>query len=388
MKEFVASADVAALTYLLTQLAGSFAASLPHQRASLAYKIDRVCAALTACASKGPESGVAAAAFIHASGLNAVADVVEVRGRLPSMTPFNVMRLLIHVFDRATAPWNSPPAPQQWVRLANSLLKAEPLDWMAVVPGQIDKVFAGLSFFCHQVREMHALCEWAAARYAKPRNWQDWNGRLLDGATCNLVTNLLSASHASSRRHAWTFEGTGTLHCMVATMLRSDAERDKDAAASALRQALACFNAPTNGEAHNELCAHWVSTGFVNVLQQCRSALLKFRRCADGGVIHVRWNGGGALLDDIARCLAANVRVAEANAAAAQANAEAQRRARAEEAEAKAEEAVAEAKAAAIAAATVAATVAAMPAAALCSGMHVKAEDVDVCLAQVVAATD
>jgi hypothetical protein len=102
------------------------------------------------------------------------------------------------------------------------------------------------------------------------------------------------------------------------------------------------------------MCAHWISTGFVQRLGWCRTILN-------------RSNEGIALLDDIARCTAANNRIAEANAAAEQAKAEAQMRARAEEA-------VAQAKAAAVAAAAL--------------DMHVKAEDVDICLAQVVTSTD
>jgi PAS domain-containing protein len=345
-QEFVASADVGALTYLLTGLAGSLATAQLHQRAAFANDIDQVCAAITAHAS-GPESDAAAAAFIHASGLNAVADVAEARGHLPS----TAARLLTSVLGRATTPWHSPPSPQQWVRLANSLLEAEPLDWMADVP--IDEVFAGLSLFCHEVRELHALCEWVAARHAAARA-SIWEGGALNLAACTLVTNLLSASHASSRRHAWTFERTGTLERMQKTIERHISQSDEEAAVSGLRRALACFNAPANGEAHNELCAHWISTGFVQRLGWCRTILN-------------RSNEGIALLDDIARCTAANNRIAEANAAAEQAKAEAQSRARAEEA-------VAKAKAAAVAAAV--------------PGMHVKAEDVDICLAQVVTSTD
>jgi hypothetical protein len=349
-QEFVASADVGALTYLLTGLAWSFATARLHQRAGIANDIDQVCAAITAHVS-GPKSDVAAAAFIHASGLNAVADVVEVRGLLLSETPSSVMRLLASVLGRAEAPWHSPPSPQQWVRLANSLLKAEPLVWIANVP--INTVFAGLSFFCHEVREMHALCEWAAARHAQARVSNYESGEL-HLAACKLVTNLLSASHASSRRHAWTFERTGTLGRMATTLHCVTSRCAQEAAASGLRRALACFNAPANGDAHNDLCAHWTSTGFVDRLQRYRYLL---DRCREGI----------ELLDDVARCTAANNRIAKANAAAEQAKAEAQMRARAEEA-------VAQAKAAAIAAAA--------------SGMHVKAEDVDICLAQVVTPTD
>jgi hypothetical protein len=333
---------------LLTGLAWSFATARLHQRASIANDIERVCDAITAHAS-GPKSDVAAATFIRASGLNAVADVVEVRGLLPSETPSSVMRLLASVLGRAKASWHSPPAPQQWVRLANSLLKGEPLVWMANV--RINTVFAGLSFFCHEVREMHALCEWAAARHAKLHRLS-FKYDPLDLATCNLVTNLLSASHASSRRHAWTFERTGTLERMRETI--ASLSWDREAAASALRQALACFNAPAKGVAHNEMCAHWISTGFVRRLEGSRHILNLS-------------NEGIALLDDIATCTATHMRIAKAKAAAEQAKADAQKHMRAEEA-------VAEAKAAAVAAAA--------------PGMHVKAEDVDICLAQVVTSTD
>jgi hypothetical protein len=102
------------------------------------------------------------------------------------------------------------------------------------------------------------------------------------------------------------------------------------------------------------MCAHWISTGFVHRLEWSQHILNQ-------------WAEGYALLDDIARCTAANNRIAEAKAAAEQAKAKAQMRARAEEA-------VAQAKAAAIAAVAL--------------DMHVKAEDVDICLAQVVTSTD
>jgi hypothetical protein len=333
----LATNDVPALVCLLSRLAGSLTREpFVAARARLESEIRQVCGGISGSVRAAGVSveGGPAALFVRTSGLNVAADLVDNHDRLTTGTLDSVVGLVDAVLKRDKHVWRGKVAPQQWVRLAYSLLRAiQTPQWtakalaaktLAATGHTVVGTFLNMTYVCDEVSRVCGLCEWVAAAHVPTRIW------------CGLVWNLVAGPDASvNRGNVWVFERAGA-YVRVFTVLRN-LDDINGVPSNTLSVALKCFQA-TDLATRNDLYARWEETGFAAELHEfLNSCKHKLARRPD--------KGAALLRDALEESRTTNARVAAAKAAAEQAEAAAK---------AAAEHAKVEAKAAAEAAKTAA----------------------------------
>jgi hypothetical protein len=334
----LATNDVPALVCLLSRLAGSVTREpIVAARVRLESEIRQVCGGISGsvrAAGVAVEGGPAL--FVQTSGLNVAADLVDNHDRLTAGTLDSVVGLVDAVLKRDKHVWKGKVAPQQWVRLAYSLLRAiQTPHWtakalevktLAATGHTVVAIFVNATYVCDEAKRVRGLCEWAAAAHVLTRDW------------CGLVGNLVVGTDASvNQGNVWVLE-RAEAYVRVFTVLRNLDDID-GVPSKALHLALKCFQVPDLG-VRNDLYARWEETGFAAelhaFLNSCNHKLA--RRPDKGAALH-------SLRDALEESRTTNARVAAAKAAAEHAEAAAKAAAEHAKAEAKAaaEQAAAEA---------------------------------------------
>jgi hypothetical protein len=270
----LATNDVPALVCLLSRLAGSVTREpIVAARVRLESEIRQVCGGISGsvrAAGVAVEGGPAL--FVQTSGLNVAADLVDNHDRLTAGTLDSVVGLVDAVLKRDKHVWKGKVAPQQWVRLAYSLLRAiQTPHWtakalevktLAATGHTVVAIFVNATYVCDEAKRVRGLCEWAAAAHVLTRDW------------CGLVGNLVVGTDASvNQGNVWVLE-RAEAYVRVFTVLRNLDDID-GVPSKALHLALKCFQVPDLG-VRNDLYARWEETGFA-ALHSLRDALEESR---------------------------------------------------------------------------------------------------------------